>query len=83
VYGDFELLDRQHDDVFAYSRSSGDQKAVVVCNFRETPVTWAVPPSVNLLSAEVLLSNYPEVDVTREKLALRPFEAFVVSVKTE
>jgi hypothetical protein len=38
---------------------------------------------VNLLSAEVLLSNYPEVDVTREKLALRPFEAFVVSVKTE
>ncbi|RSL72439.1 hypothetical protein CEP53_001099 [Fusarium sp. AF-6] len=83
VYGDFELLDRQHDDVFAYSRSNGDQKAVVVCNFRETPIIWAVPPSVKLSSAKVLLSNYPEVDITQEKLNLRPFEAFVVSVKTE
>lgn len=83
MYGDFELLDRDHDDVFAYSRSSGDQKAVVVCNFRETPVDWAVPPSVNLSSAEVLLSNYSEVDVTQDKLALRPFEAFVVLIKAE
>ncbi|WAO89020.1 Aamy domain-containing protein [Fusarium falciforme] len=83
VYGDFELLDRSHDDVFAYSRSSGDQKAVVVCNFRETLVTWDVPPSVNLSSGKVLLSNYLEVDVTQDKLALRPFEALVVSVKKE
>ncbi|KAJ4142805.1 hypothetical protein NW754_010244 [Fusarium falciforme] len=83
VYGDFELLDRSHEDVFAYSRSSGDQKAVVVCNFRETLVTWDVPPSVNLSSGKVLLSNYLEVDVTQDKLALRPFEALVVSVKKE
>jgi glycosidase len=77
VYGDFELLDADHEDVFAYSRSNSDQKAVVVCNFREHEITWAVPRGTHLQSAEILLSNYPEVHLGLDNLILRPFEAFV------
>ncbi|KAK7408486.1 hypothetical protein QQX98_009353 [Neonectria punicea] len=77
VYGDFELVDDNNDDVFAYSRSNGGRKAVVVCNFRETEVLWAVPASTNLRASKVLLSSYPNVDLAQEELVLRPFEAFV------
>lgn len=82
IYGDFELIDANHEDVFAYSRSNGPQKALVVCNFRETQISWA-PPSMDLRPAKMLLSNYPEVDLARERLVLRPFEAFVCLLNEE
>ncbi|KPM42162.1 Alpha-glucosidase [Neonectria ditissima] len=80
VYGDFELIDADNDDVFAYSRTNGGRKAVVVCNFRETNIIWLVPSSAKLGSAKILLSNYPEVDFVQQRLVLRPFEAFACLV---
>jgi glycosidase len=75
VYGDFELLDEDNDDVFAYARSNGTQKVVIVCNFREREISWS--PPVDLQSVKVLLSNYPEVNMSQKTVNLRPFEAFV------
>lgn len=77
VYGDFELLDKDNDDIFAYVRSNSGQKVVVVCNFKEREVPWPTSTSAGLKSGKVLLSNYPEVDLKQETLVLRPFEAFV------
>jgi glycosidase len=77
VYGDFELLDKDNDDIFAYARSNGGQKVVVVCNFREREIPWPASTSASLELGKVLLSNYPEVDLTQKILVLRPFEAFV------
>lgn len=77
VYGDFELLDKDNDDIFAYARSNGGQKVVVVCNFKERKVPWPAFTSAGLKLGKVLLSNYPEVDLEQETLVLRPFEAFV------
>lgn len=75
VYGDFELLDEENDDVFAYARSNGAQKVVVVCNFRDREIPWS--PPVDLHSDKVLLANNPEVNLSQKTVNLRPFEAFV------
>ncbi|EXK29275.1 trehalose-6-phosphate hydrolase [Fusarium oxysporum f. sp. melonis 26406] len=75
VYGDFELLDEENDDVFAYARSNGAQKVVVVCNFRDREIPWS--PPVDLHSGKVLLANNPEVNLSQKTVNLRPFEAFV------
>ncbi|EXK76036.1 trehalose-6-phosphate hydrolase [Fusarium oxysporum f. sp. raphani 54005] len=75
VYGDFELLDEENDDVFAYARSNGAQKVVVVCNFRDREIPWS--PPVDLHSGKVLLTNNPEVNLSQKTVNLRPFEAFV------
>jgi glycosidase len=75
VYGDFELLDGENEDVFAYARSNGAQKVVVVCNFREKEISWS--PPVDLQSGTVLLANRPEVHLSQKTVILRPFEAFV------
>jgi glycosidase len=80
IYGDFKLVDAGNDDVFAYSRTFGGQKAVIVCNFRKENVVWELPKSIKLLEENVLVSNYERVDVKAGVVLLRPFEAFATFV---
>ena len=76
IYGNFELLDAENDDVFAYARSFEKQTVIVVANFRKTPVDWALPKNTQLQVENVLISNYPAIDVKEGLVSLRPFEAF-------
>jgi glycosidase len=80
VYGDFQLLDAENNDIFAYTRSNGRQKVVVVCSFRDREIAWPVPASADLQSGKVLLSNYPEVDLSQNVINIHPFGAFVCLV---
>lgn len=80
VYGDFELLDAENSDIFAYARSDGKQKLIVVCSFRDREIAWPVLASTGLQSSKVLLSNYPETDLSQDVISIRPFEAFVCLV---
>lgn len=81
IYGDFELLDAESKDVFAYVRTFGDQKAVVVCSFRKESVGWKIPDGVQLLTEKRLISNYQDIEVTEGTAQLRPFEAFACLAK--
>jgi glycosidase len=80
IYGDFEMLDAENDDIFAYARSNGKQKVVVVCSFRDREIDWLVPAYTDIQSGKVLLSNYPDVDLSQDMVTVRPFEAFVCLV---
>jgi glycosidase len=79
IYGNFELLDVEEDDVFAYTRTFGEQKVIVVANFRKTPLTWSLP-SGTTLQKDVLISNYSEISIKDGSISLRPFEAFACFV---
>lgn len=83
IYGDFEMLDAENDDIFAYARSNGSQKAVVVCSFRDREIEWPVPASMDVQSGKVLLSNYPDVDLLQDMITVRPFEAFLFVLLAE
>ena len=77
VYGDFEMVDAEHDDVFAYTRSFNGETVLVVCNFRESVVDWTLPAGVrNPRGEEILISTYKDVTSKPESVVLRPFEAF-------
>lgn len=80
VYGDFEMLDLENDDIFAYARANGKQKVVVVCSFRDRDISWKVPASIDMQSGKILLSNYLKVDLSQKTIVIRPFEAFVCLV---
>jgi glycosidase len=75
IYGDFELLDAEHNDVFAYTRTFENQKVFVVTNFRKTPVTWSLPKNITLRKDNILVSNYSDPNIEEGLLSLRPFEA--------
>lgn len=79
VYGKFQTVDEGEDDVFAYTRASRGELALVVCNFRERHVRWKVPPRVLDLKTSHLVAGTHSEPVHEDGVVhLRPFEAFVL-----
>ena len=77
VYGDFEMVDAEHEDVFAYTRSYNGESVLVVCNFRERPVEWKLPSGLHSAKKEqLLISTYGDLLLDGDNMFLRPFEAF-------
>lgn len=74
VYGEFELLENSHPDVFAYRRFNAAQEVIVVSNFRNVPVVYPV----ELHRKKLLLSNYPDYKYRQGQLHLRPYESLVI-----
>ncbi|KAJ9665532.1 hypothetical protein H2201_004414 [Coniosporium apollinis] len=75
IYGDYQLIDPENNDVFAYTRTFRDQTVVVAANFRANNVEWPLP-NISLKKEEVLISNYGDLVVKDGVVSLRPFEAF-------
>ena len=81
VYGDFVLLDPDHKDVFAYTRTFEGKTIIVVCNFRKVAETWSLPAGIKLQEDKVLTSNYDGISLKDGAVSLRPFEAFAAFVR--
>ncbi|KAI4131002.1 MAG: hypothetical protein LQ347_003152 [Umbilicaria vellea] len=77
VYGEFELLAPDDQQLFVYKRTSGSTAAVVVLNFKETEITVRTTDLVGGTLGEVLLSNYSDLNVEGPSVSLGPFGAFV------
>lgn len=80
VYGDFELIDKDNDEVFAYLRSDQQDTLLVINNFTGNSSTFRA--DVSFTSGTLLLSNDSEskehitpADV--ENLILRPYESMI------
>lgn len=72
VYGDFKLLFPKDENIFAYTRTLGQHKLVVICNFYGKNTPYKLPYELNGKKAWEL-SNY---DDCRENL-LRPYEGIM------
>lgn len=82
VYGDFNLVAPEHENVFAYMRASkGEGSALVVTNFRAETVSWTIPEEVRLFvkDGEKIFGSYEAAPTVSggETVELRPFEAVV------
>ena len=78
VYGDYELLEPDNEELFIYTRTLGDEKLVVLCNFTDQDVT--IPAAVMAQipdDAPIMISNY----VGNMPAVLRPYEATVRQIK--
>lgn len=78
VYGTYELLLPNHPKLFVYTRTLGNQKALVICNFSEAETSFKVPNRFNSSSSELVIHNYVVADKELPKrLTLKPYEARV------
>ena len=75
VYGSYDLLLPDSKEIYAYTRTLGEEKLLVVCNFSETEVEMEIPEEFR--NADYLISNY-ETRPLEKIMALRPYESFVV-----
>ena len=76
VYGVFEALYRDHDQIFAYTRTLEGEKLLTVCNFSEHVAKMEIPEEFQK-NAECLITNLGRKDFGK-KVVLKPYEAFVL-----
>lgn len=78
VYGTYDLLMEEDEQIFAFTRTHGDDQLLVICNFSDQNPVFKLPESVRYSSKELLISNL-NVDETEsiDELTLQPYEARV------
>ena len=76
VYGDFKDLDTKHLEVFAYTRTLGEEKVLVLLNFSDTETTYPLPEGMNI--QQKLQGNYSSEGYSG---VLQPWEAIIFRVQ--
>ncbi|WP_435335897.1 glycoside hydrolase family 13 protein [Haloarchaeobius sp. TZWWS8] len=77
VYGEFDLLLPEDTEIFAYTRTLGDDRALVVLNVDTKPADIELPDEVDLDGLDLALANADAPDSPSPVLTLRPYEARV------
>ncbi|HSV85254.1 MAG TPA: alpha-amylase family glycosyl hydrolase, partial [Levilinea sp.] len=78
VYGIYDLILPDHEQIYAFTRTLDEQRLLVVLNFSAGEPVFELPAQIIYSSAELLIANYPidaAADITR--FQLRPYEARV------
>ena len=78
VYGEFEPLYREDEQIFAYTRKGDQEKLLTVCNFSDKNAEVEVPEEFK--GAECLITNLGRKEFDG-KIILNPYEAFVLYYK--
>ncbi len=79
VYGKYALLDAANPHIYAYTRTQGSEKALIVLNFSPEKRDWPLPAGLTLGSAP-WLTNYPAF-AAGPTLALQPWQAVVLPLR--
>lgn len=81
--GKYELLLADHDAIFAYIRSNGNEQLLVVNNFYADEVEFHLPEQVDIEGSTntILLSNYADSSKDIKQIKLRPYESVVYYLK--
>ena len=77
VYGGYQLLLEDSEELFVYIREYEGEKLLVVCSFTDKEVEFEIPKEFQ--GAQCLIANY-ENSYDSEKMVLKPYEAFVLRV---
>ena len=77
IYGVYDLILKKHPQIYAYTRTLGEQKALIISNLSDREVTYRYP-KLKVSSDQLVLNNYP-VDAHKPlgTIHLRPYEARV------
>ncbi|WP_026691340.1 glycoside hydrolase family 13 protein [Alteribacter aurantiacus] len=82
LYGSYEILLPDHEDIYAYTRSVEGETILVVTNLSGEVIPFELSEDEQYTSAEKLFGNYEtvgELDINR--FNLKPYEAAVFLVK--
>ena len=76
VYGSYDLLLPDDPELYVYTRTLGDEKLLVICNFYGNTREFELPEGWNPDRMELMIGNYEKRDTART-LEIRPYEAVV------
>lgn len=81
--GNYELILKNHSNIFSYLRNSENEKLLVINNFFGTDTIFNLPSHIDVsdYSIEILLSNYHDSICDLTNLKLRPYESIIFYLK--
>ncbi|HEX8505366.1 MAG TPA: alpha-glucosidase [Hymenobacter sp.] len=79
VYGKYELLDAANPNIYAYTRTLGRERVLVVLNFTSAKRSWTMPTGLELNGQPWL--NNSSTFAPAAKLALEPWQALVLPLR--
>lgn len=81
VYGTYDILLPEHPHIYAYTRTLGEERLLIIVNLFGREIEFKVTADeLSFTDAELLLANYAVEDDDQEdlrRLKLRPYEARV------
>ena len=75
VYGKYEPLMEDSEELFVYTRTLDEKKLLTVCNFTDQEIDFTIPEE--FVGKSCLIANM-ENDYSKKEITLRPYEAFVL-----
>ncbi|WP_370479911.1 glycoside hydrolase family 13 protein [Tamlana flava] len=75
VYGAYELLDKDNDETYCFTRALEDAKVLVLLNFTEHDSSVTLPQIKAI--GETMINNYDELSITGESITLKPYQAVI------
>lgn len=79
VYGAYEIFQKEHPTVYAFTRTLDDVKMLVMLNFSEETSSIAIPEISNYGNA--VINNYDELVVDKNNVNLLPYQAVILKLK--
>ncbi|MDS0279730.1 alpha-glucosidase [Halomicroarcula sp. S1AR25-4] len=79
VYGDYDLLCPDDEQLYAYTRTRDDEAVLVVLNWSADPAAFE-PEDIDVSASSVLISNYDDASARGVRRDYRPYEAVVVEL---
>jgi Glycosidases len=79
VYGAYKLLVPEDPQVYAYTRTLGNEQFLILLNFSVNKADFALVQKMNLSS--VLINNYRNIEIVGKKVTLAPYQAVVIRLK--
>lgn len=76
VYGTYDLILPDNEDIFAYTRTMGQEILLILCNFTEKTLSYELPEELKTVSKTILINNYLEETEGR----LKPYQAKVYEI---
>ncbi|SDC69044.1 oligo-1,6-glucosidase [Melghirimyces thermohalophilus] len=82
VYGIYDLILEDHEQIYAYTRSFKGEQWLVICNFSGEEADFQMPAEVEMTRQELIIANL-EVDPTENisSFTLKPYEARVYQIR--
>jgi oligo-1,6-glucosidase len=79
VYGKYHVLQKEHPNIYAFTRTWNDQSILVLLNFSESKSSIQLK-ELNQID-EPLINNYGSSDIKDDVIQLQPYQAIVLALK--
>ena len=76
VYGDYEILEPDHEQIYAYTRSLGEDQMLVLLNFSESTARMILPDGWS--AAKAIINNYNTLENDGTTVSLKPWQAVIM-----